>query len=88
MKSDKDLYTELKPEEIWRVYSHVDALFRGGGNQSSPRLCGHKGVRARDFNIFFDHQENLEMVLPDKTKGLSFSDSIARLKNIPVRGTV
>ena len=88
MKSDKDLYTELKPEEIWKVYRNVEALFRGGGNQGSPRLYGSKGVRARDFKIFFDHRENLEMVLPDKTKGLSFADSIERLENLPVRGTV
>ncbi len=88
MKSDKDLYTQVKPEDIWKVYSSLDALFRGGGNQSSPRFYGPKGVRASDFNIIIDPIEKMEMVLPDRTKGLSFSDSVERLQGIPIKGVV
>ncbi len=88
MQSDKDLYTQILPEELWKVYSSLDALFRGGGNSSSPRLLGPKGVRASDFHIVADPIERMEMVLPDTTKGLSFSDSIERLQGIPIKGTI
>lgn len=30
----------------------------------------------------------MEMVLPDVTKGLSFSDSVERLQGIPIKGAV
>ncbi len=88
MKSDKDLYTQVMPADLWKVYSSLDALFRGGGNASSSRLFGPKGVRASDFYIVNDAEEQMEMVLPDKTKGLSFSSSIERLQGIPIKGTV
>lgn len=88
MKSDKDLYTQVNPEDIWTVYSSLDALFRGGGNQSTPRLYGPKGVRASDFNIMIDPIEKMEMVLPNITKGLSFSDSVERLQGIPIKGVI
>lgn len=88
MKSDKDLYTQIMPNELWKIYSSLDALFRGGGNSSSPRLFGPKGVRASDFHIATDSIEKIEMVLPDKTKGLSFSDSVERLQGIPIKGLV
>lgn len=88
MKSDKDLYTQIRPEELWKIYSNLDALFRGGGNNNSARLFGPKGIRASDFRIINDAEEQMEMVLPDRTKGLSFSSSIERLQGIPIKDTV
>jgi hypothetical protein len=88
MRSDKDLYTQLKPEEVWQVYRDVEAIFKGGGSSTSAKMFGQQGVRAKDFTIIYDPIEQMEMVHPDRTKGLSFSDSIDRLKNLPIRGVV
>ncbi|VAW86532.1 hypothetical protein MNBD_GAMMA17-2272 [hydrothermal vent metagenome] len=88
VKIGNNLYTEISPDEIWKLYSHVNGLFSGGGNTSSSKLISPKGPRARDFDIRYDDDEKMEMVYPNTTKGLSFSDSIERLRNIPIKGVV
>lgn len=75
MESKEDLYTTIQPEDVWKVYQNIEALFRSGGNRAEPKLVGPKGVRARDFHITYDDDDAcIEVVLPNKTKGLSFSD--------------
>ncbi len=71
MTSDKDLYTQIAPNEVWQVYRDLAALFRGGGSATETRLIGQHGLRANDFTIIYDHVEKMEMVLPDPHKGLS-----------------
>lgn len=88
MISDKDLYTQIRPEDVWQVYRDVDAIFKGGGSSTSAKMYGQQGIRAKDFTIIYDPIEQMEMVHPDRTKGLSFSDSIDRLKRLPIRGVV
>lgn len=88
MTSDKDLYTSLPPDEVWQVYSNVEALFRGGGSMTSAKLLHQHGPRANDFTIVYDTIEQMEMVIQASNKGLSFSDSVERLKQIPIRGVV
>ena len=88
VKIGNDLYTEISPNEIWKLYSHLHGIFSGSGNTTSPKLISPKGPRARDFDIRYDHNEKMEMVYPNPTKGLSFSDSIERLRNIPIKGAV
>jgi len=88
VNSSEDLFTTVQPEDLWRVYADVSQLFRGGGSQSDPKLIGPKGPRSSDFTIIYDPIERLEVVIPDPRKGLSFSDSIERLKRIPIRGAV
>jgi hypothetical protein len=88
VKIGNDLYTEISPDEIWKLYSHLSGLFSGSGNTSSPKLLGIKGPRARDFDIRYDYDEKMEMVYPNPIKGLSFSGSIERLRKIPIKGAV
>ncbi|WKJ91435.1 hypothetical protein QZJ86_04695 [Methylomonas montana] len=49
---------------------------------------GKETVRPADFNIQFDKSLGEYVVYPDITKGLSFSNSIQRLKDIPIKGKV
>ncbi len=88
IKIGNDLYTEISPTEIWKLYSHLNGIFSGSGNTNSPKLISPKGPRARDFDIRYDNDEKMEMVYPNPTIGLSFSDSIQRLRNIPIKGVV
>lgn len=87
VKIGNDLYTEVSPDEIWKLYSHLNGIFSGSGNTTNAKLIP-KGPRARDFDIRYDDNEKMEMVYPNPTKGLSFSDSIERLRNIPIKGVV
>lgn len=86
--SQDDLFTTIAPEDLWRVYTDIAGIFRGGGNASGPRLVGPKGPRSSDFTIVYDLAEGLEVAIPDTRKGLSFSDSVERLQRIPIRGAV
>ena len=49
---------------------------------------GSETIRPADFNIQYDPGQGEYMVYPDVTKGLSFSNSIQRLKDIPIQGKV
>lgn len=89
------MYITIDSEDIWKIYSGEIAakgLYRGGGNTQSSKMYknenGQETVRPADFKIVFDKNENEDMVYPDPTKGLSFSSSLQRLEEIPIRGKV
>jgi hypothetical protein len=89
------MYIAIDGNSIWDVYTEDKAqqgLYRGGGNASSPRTFkedkGKGSVRPLDFKIVFDPATKKEMVFPDPTRGLSFSNSLQRLKDIPIKGKV
>lgn len=88
MKSKEDLYTTIKPEDVWKVYQNIECLFRGGGNRTDAKLIGPKGVRAQDFTIIYDDEERIDIVLPNIGRGLSFSDNIGRLERLGISGIV
>jgi hypothetical protein len=88
MKSKEDLYTTIQPDDVWKVYQNIEALFRSGGNRKNAKLIGPKGIRARDFDIIFDQEACLEVVLPNEKKGLSFSDNVPRLQKLGISGVV
>jgi hypothetical protein len=89
------MYIQINREDIWTVYTKEKApngLYRGGGNASSAKMYktedGKESVRPADFNIQFDKSLGEYVVYPDVTKGLSFSNSLQRLKDIPIKGKV
>lgn len=89
------MYIQIDREDIWNVYtkkSAPDGLFRGGGNKSSAKMYktedGKESVRPADFNIQFDKILGEYVVYPDVTRGLSFSNSLQRLQDIPIQGKV
>jgi len=84
----RDKYTTIHPDELWQVYAQVQALFRGGGSGTSPKLVGTKGPSARHLDIVYDPVECIEIVVPNPTKGLSFADSVERLQRLNIGGVV
>jgi hypothetical protein len=89
------MYIQIERESIWEVYTEEIAkhgLFRGGGSASSAKMYKKEGekesVREADFKIVYDKSINEYMVYPDITKGLSFSNSLQRLQDLPIRGKV
>jgi hypothetical protein len=89
------MYITIDGNSIWDVYTEDKAqqgLYRGGGKASSPRTFkedkGKSSVRPLDLKIVFDPATKKEMVFPDPTRGLSFSNSLQRLKDIPIKGKV
>ncbi len=88
MKSEDDLYTTLAPDEVWKIYWSIECLFRGGGSRGNPNLIGPKGPRAKDFDIRYDAEERIEMVFPNQSKGISFSDNIPRLQKLGISGVI
>jgi hypothetical protein len=85
---NSDKYTTIQPDELWHVYSDVAAIFRGGGGPTSPKLIGAKGPSARHLDIVYDSVECIELVVPNRAKGLSFSDSVERLQRLNIGGEV
>jgi hypothetical protein len=88
MLNQNNVYTTLGPTDLWRVYNNLDGLFRGGGNATSPKLIPADGPRAADFTMVYDPAEGCQMVIPNPSRGLSFADSIERLRGIPIIGRV
>lgn len=90
------MYIQIESKNVWQVYTEQIAkeggLLRGGGNVSSPKLYktehGEDSVRPADFKIVYDKPSGEYMVYPDPTKGLSFSSSLQRLRDIPIPGRV
>lgn len=89
------MYIQIDRDDIWDVHTKENAfegLLRGGGIATSAKMYksenGEETVRPADFKIIFDKSVGQYMVYPDVTKGLSFSSSLQRLKDIPVRGKV
>lgn len=82
-------YTVLEPVELWQFYFGNAGLYRGGGSTSNPKLIRANGPRARDIKILYDAEQEIDMVIPDPTKGLSFANNIQKLsKNPTISGRV
>lgn len=77
-------YTVLKPEELWQFYSGNVGLYRGGGNTREPKLVRANGPRASDIVIVYDAEQEIDMVIPDPTRGISFSSNIQKLSKNPI----
>jgi hypothetical protein len=77
-------YTVLGPDELWAFYAGAPGIYRGGGNSSTAKLVRPDSPRSRDITVIFDPEHEIQMVIPDRTKGLSFSDSIAKLARPPI----
>ena len=89
------MYIQIPREQTWEVYTQdiaKDGLLRGGGNASSAKMFksteGEESVRPADFKIVYDAASGEHFVYPDITKGLSFSNSFQRLRDIPIPGRV
>ncbi len=90
------MYIQIEHDNVWQMYTEQIAkdggLLRGGGNVSSAKMYksedGKETVRPADFKIDFVKEEGKYYVYPDPTKGLSFSSSIQRLRDIPIPGRV
>ncbi len=89
------MYIQIQRENVWQVYTEQiakDGLLRGGGNTSSAKMFksnnGEESVRPADFKIVFDGASGEHIVYPDATKGLSFSSTLQRLRDIPIPGRV
>jgi hypothetical protein len=76
-------YTVLRPEDLWHFYLGAGALYRGGGGLLGPKILRANGPRAHDVTVIYDHDQEIEVVVPDATKGLSFADSIQKLSKRP-----
>lgn len=81
-------YTTVGPDEIWKLYNNLHGIFRGGANQQSPKLVRADGPRRKDLDVRIDPSSGLEMVYPNPTKGLSFSDSVEMLARKSLEGQV
>lgn len=88
IKLEKGKFTTLGPDEIWKLYNNLHGIFRGSGNLKTPKIVRADGPRRQDLDIRIDPNTGLEMVYPNPTKGLSFSDSIDTLANKSLEGQV
>ncbi len=84
----KGQFTTIGPDEIWKIYNNLHGIFRGGGNTKSPKIVRADGPRRKDLDVRIDPNSGLEMVYPNATKGLSFSNSIETLANKSLEGQV
>lgn len=88
IKLEKGKFTTLGPDEIWKIYNNLHGIFRGGGNSKLPKIVRADGPRRKDLDVRIDSATGLEMVYPNPTKGLSFSDSVQTLANKSLEGQV
>ncbi|MCF6257713.1 MAG: hypothetical protein L3K25_15685 [Gammaproteobacteria bacterium] len=84
----KGQFTTIGPEEIWKIYTNCHGIFRGGGNTKAPKIVRADGPRRKDLDIRVDPDTGLETVYPNRTKGLSFADSIQTLAEKKLEGQV
>lgn len=84
----KGQFTTIGPEEIWKLYNNLHGIFRSGGNTKSPKIVRADGPRKKDLDIRIDPLTGLETVYPNKTKGISFADSIEVLAEKELEGQV
>lgn len=85
---EKGQFTTVGPDEIWKIYNNLHGIFRGGGNTKVPKIVRADGPRKKDLDIRYDPEAGLEMVYPNRTKGLSFADSIETLAKKHLEGQV
>ncbi|GAA6168009.1 hypothetical protein [Sessilibacter corallicola] len=88
IKLEKGKFTTIGPEDIWKLYSNLHGIFRGSGNTRTPKIVRADGPRRKDLDIRIDTSTGLEMVYPNRTKGLSFSDSVETLASKSIEGQV
>jgi hypothetical protein len=50
----RNQYTTIGPEQIWKLYNNTAGIFRGGGNSGSPKLMRADGPRRTDLLIVID----------------------------------
>lgn len=84
----KGQFTTIGPDEIWKLYNNLHGIFRGGGNSISPKIVRADGPRRKDLDVRVDPNTGLEMVYPNPSKGLSFSNSIETLAAKALEGQV
>ena len=84
----KGQFTTIGPDEIWKIYSNLHGIFRGGGNTKVPKIVRADGPRRKDLDVRMDSSTGLEMVYPNATKGLSLSDSVDTLAKKALEGQV
>lgn len=84
----KGKFTVIGPDEIWKLYSDLHGIFRGGGNSTIPKIVRADGPRRADLDVRVDPKTKLEMVYPNVTKGLSFADSVQTLATKAIEGHV
>jgi hypothetical protein len=83
MHSDSK-YTILVPNDLWKFYTGIAGIYRGGGNGSDSKILRASGPRARDITIVYDPDHEIEMVIPNPSKGLSFASNIKKLSKNPI----
>lgn len=88
IKLEKGKFTTLGPDEIWKLYNNLHGIFRGGGNTKAPKIVRADGPRRKDLDVRLNTDSGLEMVYPNQTKGLSFSDSVETLASKALEGQV
>jgi len=88
MQLQSGRFTTIGPDQIWKVYCNLHGIFRGGGGSGSPKIIRADGPRRKDLDIRVDADTGLEMVYPNVTKGLSFSDSVEALARKSLEGQV
>lgn len=80
-------YITIAPGDLWKVFVQR-RIYKGGGNTASPKMFGPNGPRDSDFDIRLHETTRVPWVYPNKTKGLSFAGSIARLERLRISGVV
>ncbi len=83
-KVEDSKYTVLGPDDLWKFYSSLAGLFRGGGNTTNPKILRANGPRTKDVTIVYDSDHEIEMVIPNPSKGLSFAGNIEKLSKDPI----
>jgi hypothetical protein len=84
IKIEDSKYTVLNPNQIWNFYSSQSGIYRGGGNTQDPKIVRANGPRTRDVTVIYDPEHEIEMVVPNSSKGLSFASNIEKLASNPV----
>jgi hypothetical protein len=77
-KLEDSKYTILGPNDLWQFYSGVAGIYRGGGNSLDSKILRASGPRAKDVTIIYDSEQEIEMVIPNPSKGLSFASNIEK----------
>ncbi|WHI45383.1 hypothetical protein ACJJIW_08880 [Microbulbifer sp. JMSA004] len=83
-KLEDSKYTILGPDDLWKFYNGVAGIYRGGGNTLDSKIVRASGPRVKDITVIHDPDHEIEMVIPNPSKGLSFASNIKKLSKNPV----
>ncbi|GAA3937990.1 hypothetical protein [Litoribacillus peritrichatus] len=83
-KIEDSKYTILGPNDLWQFYTGVAGIYRGGGNSSDSKILRASGPRVKDVTIIYDPDHEIEMVVPNPSKGLSFASNVEKLSKNPI----